>query len=148
MLLNDFYKFENFYKSTGQKMLLNDFYKFENFRQTDNVLQGEIWFNPDHAIFKGHFPGTPVVPGVCMMQIIKEIIEKHTSAAKRISEVQVMKFLTLINPAITPSVQFNVSFSLNDKGEVAATAGLMNESVVYFKFKGSFVSDKAAETIA
>ena len=37
----------------------------------------------DSPIFKGHFPEYPVVPGVCLMQIIKELAEKKTQKKKK-----------------------------------------------------------------
>ncbi|MEJ0079486.1 MAG: hypothetical protein WDM78_00620 [Puia sp.] len=28
----------------------------------------------DQAIFSGHFPGQPVLPGVCMMEMVAEVL--------------------------------------------------------------------------
>jgi 3-hydroxymyristoyl/3-hydroxydecanoyl-(acyl carrier protein) dehydratase len=36
--------------------------------------------NRDCEIFKGHFPGQPIAPGACMLQIVKDILEKATSS--------------------------------------------------------------------
>ena len=57
--------------------LLHNFYKItysEHINGTDWAVQ--VMLNPQHAIYNGHFPQQPVVPGVCMLQIIKECIEK------------------------------------------------------------------------
>ena len=57
--------------------LLPNFYKVthsEHINETDWVVQ--VMLNPQHVIYNGHFPQQPVVPGVCMLQIIKECIEK------------------------------------------------------------------------
>ena len=57
-------------------MRLNgDFYRIES-RLEDRTL-GQSGFkvilNPDHLIYKAHFPGQPVTPGVCILQIIQEL---------------------------------------------------------------------------
>ena len=58
-------------------MLLKDFYSIEKLEKTDEgKYMASIFLNSAHAIFKGHFPGNPVTPGVCMMQIIKELTQK------------------------------------------------------------------------
>lgn len=53
-------------------MLLQDFYTLEQLTETGaNKHEATIDINPAHEVFKGHFPDNPVMPGVCMMQIIK-----------------------------------------------------------------------------
>ena len=45
--------------------LLPNFYKVthsEHINETDRVVQ--VMLNPQHAIYNGHFPQQPVVPGV------------------------------------------------------------------------------------
>jgi len=34
----------------------------------------KIELNFNHKIFKGHFPGSPILPGVCIIQIVKEVL--------------------------------------------------------------------------
>ena len=35
-----------------------------------------IKLDPEHFIYKAHFPGEPITPGVCIMQIAKELLEE------------------------------------------------------------------------
>ncbi|MBQ0740088.1 3-hydroxyacyl-ACP dehydratase, partial [Aquimarina celericrescens] len=56
-------------------MLLKDFYKTNTLITVGNISTVTITINKNHKIFKGHFPGNPVTPGVCMIQIIKELAE-------------------------------------------------------------------------
>ena len=123
-------------------MLLNDFYFIRSFEADDKTINAELEFNVDHNIFKGHFPAVPVVPGVCMMQMVQEMIEKQTSSVKRISHVQQMKFLTLINPAVSPSVHLSLSYIQGTDDVLHVSASLLNDSVIYFKFKGDFIADQ------
>ncbi len=56
-------------------MLIEGLYSILSFEQQDDILTSRIKLYKEHEIFKGHFPGNPVMPGVCMIQIIKELTE-------------------------------------------------------------------------
>lgn len=43
-------------------MLINDFYTCHDSVQSDNEFSCRIGFNESHAIFNGHFPGSPLCP--------------------------------------------------------------------------------------
>ena len=55
-------------------------YTIKNTEKIDeNNFKVQIELNPNHQVFEGHFPNNPITPGVCMMQIIKEITEGFVS---------------------------------------------------------------------
>jgi len=83
--------------------LLKDFYTIERFdKQTDNKYVVGIRLNPKHSIFEGHFPDNPVTPGVCMMQIVKDLTEQITTHSLFMTRSSNVKFMALINPEINP----------------------------------------------
>ena len=44
----------------------------------DKGQEVKIRLNPDHEIYRAHFPGNPITPGVCIVQIISEVLgEQH-----------------------------------------------------------------------
>ena len=50
-------------------MLLENFYKIIHIKEREDGKQEiEIELNPGHVLYQGHFPGQPVVPGVCTLQ--------------------------------------------------------------------------------
>lgn len=119
-------------------MLQGNFFTIGSIAQEDNAAKAVIEINPAHEIFIGHFPGTPVVPGVCMMQIVKEIVEDILSKDIRLIKAEHIKFLSVINPKQTSSVQFDLKYTITDGRDIISIASLYNEGVVYFKFKGLF----------
>ncbi len=117
-------------------MLQGNFFTLTSITQEVNEVTAVIKINPAHEIFKGHFPQTPVVPGVCMMQIVKEVLENVIKKGTRIVSVAHMKFLTVINPQETKAVRLELKFAPRENKEIEIVASLFNEGVVYFKFKG------------
>ena len=82
-------------------MLLKDFYKVEKLDETaDRKYTALVILNKDHSIFKGHFPGNPVTPGVCMIQIIKELTQQILGCSLVMTSSSNVKFMALINPEI------------------------------------------------
>lgn len=59
--------------------MLKDFYTLNTLQQiAANTYLCTLTLNAEHPIFKGHFPNNPVTPGVCMMQIVKNLTEQIT----------------------------------------------------------------------
>ena len=64
--------------------------------------------NAGHFIYRVHFPGQPITPGVCMVQIVRELMEDYTGKRLRIQAVKNVKFLTVLSPAEIPSVTYEM----------------------------------------
>ena len=90
-------------------MVLKDFYKVLSEENTsDSKYTITILVNEKHEVFKGHFPGNPIMPGVCMIQIIKELTEKITESTLMIQTLSNVKFMALINPEATPELRLEL----------------------------------------
>lgn len=86
-------------------MILKDFYKILSEEKTSEFKYNfTILINEKHEVFQGHFPGNPIMPGVCMMQIIKELTEQITGCSLFMQSLSNVKFMALINPFQTPEL--------------------------------------------
>ena len=98
-------------------MLLKDFYKVISLEKNDSQKHLAIIFvNEKHEVFKGHFPGNPIMPGVCMMQIIKELTEQITNSSLIMQSLTNVKFMALINPELTPELRLELDITTTDEG--------------------------------
>ncbi len=96
-------------------MLLKDFYTEDKIDVLGNGnYSASITLNKDHAIFKGHFPGNPVTPGVCMMQIIKEITQNILKVELTMLTTSNVKFMALINPDINSKLVLDLEIIENE----------------------------------
>ena len=96
-------------------MLLKDFYKVISIENSaENKYLALIHINAEHEVFKGHFPGNPIMPGVCMMQIIKELTEEISKNSLFMQSLSNVKFMALINPFNTPELRLELDISMTD----------------------------------
>lgn len=75
-----------------------DFYRIGSLIVDDGKLSCSLTFNGAHDIFKGHFPGNPIVPGVCTIGIVKEVLETALEKRLMLAKASVVKYLGLIKP--------------------------------------------------
>ncbi len=96
-------------------MLIEGLYTVKSFEPNENGVKATIHLNKEHAIFKGHFPGNPVMPGVCMIQIIKELTEKLVKKELFLSVSSNIKFMAIINPEKNDTLVLNLTVSTIDE---------------------------------
>jgi len=118
-------------------MLQNELFTFTDILAEENIVKANIKLNPAHQIFKGHFPGEPVLPGVCMTQIVKELLEVHTQKQTRLIKAADIKFLSVVIPEQDKLIQIELKISFID-GAVRVDARLLDTDNTLFKFKGVF----------
>ena len=120
-------------------MLQNDFFSFTAPQTEGNTVKTTIELNAAHKIFEGHFPQHPIVPGVCMMQMVKEVMESVIGKETNLSIAHNIKFLTIIDPRENKTIQLNYNFTKAEEGKITIDAQLLNSVTIFFKFKGIFV---------
>jgi 3-hydroxyacyl-[acyl-carrier-protein] dehydratase len=116
-------------------MLQGNFFEINNLEAVDADIKAELTINVAHKIFEGHFPGQPVVPGVCIMQMVKEIMEKVLVKKTNLSSSSEIKFLAIINPVENNIISATLKYAIEENGNVNVTATLFKDSLVHFKMK-------------
>src|SRR4051812_47200647 len=91
---------QNFYKEISSTFSAANQYQFES----------RIKLNAAHPVYKGHFEQVPIAPGVCLVQIITEILNDKFCTNFRLKSADNIKFLVLINPA--EGTEFKVNLSI------------------------------------
>ena len=110
-------------------MLIEGLYTVTNVDLEGQELKAQIHLNKDHDIFKGHFPGNPVMPGVCMLQIIKELTERVTSKNLFLEMSSNIKFMAIINPDTNPDLVLNISIAEEEDRVKIKNVSAFNETI-------------------
>lgn len=97
-------------------LLIDKFYKIGGIEEQESgKFKVNITLNKDHEIFKGHFPGNPVTPGACMIQIIKELTSQILGYKIVMSSTSNVKFMALINPEVSPDLILDLDINAGDE---------------------------------
>ncbi|MBL4653097.1 MAG: 3-hydroxyacyl-ACP dehydratase [Flavobacteriales bacterium] len=118
-------------------MLLNDFFTINSIEKEEGKVVAAVTIDKNHKIFDGHFPDLPVVPGVCLTQMVKEVLEELTGDKLMLTKGSNIKFMAVVDPQKNADLIMNLSYS--KKENVWATSCITNfGETVAFKFKGEF----------
>lgn len=126
-------------------ILLDSLFHLRELQMRDREIDAVLGINANHEILSGHFPGFPVMPGVCMMQVVREVFDKATGYSVRIVNGDNMKFLAVLEPGQHVDVKLNIVFkAVESSFEVIANLFSMDADPTtglpktFFKFKGTY----------
>ena len=121
------------------KTLLENFYTENETKSLseENSFETVVTLNAEHPIYKGHFPEVPVAPGVTLVQLIQELVEKKANTKLFLREGSNIKFLAMVNPQIENVLKISYTFIRKEKF-LDTTATISGKENIYVKFKGTF----------
>lgn len=122
-------------------MLAGDFFTIEQTEISIGHVSAVIRLNPDHAVYNGHFPGNPVVPGVCQVGMVKEILNSALQGDFLLSDSKMCKFINMINPKVVTGLKCDISFAETPAGEISFSGELADAERTYLKMKGILKRD-------
>ena len=100
---------------------------------TEAGSEYRVRFNASHPIFAGHFPGHPIDPGACLVQIAEELLSLHTGKNIQLQSIRNLKF----RKAITPDMEVN--FALTPHDENNYTIDIHDENNPYAQFSATYM---------
>jgi len=118
-------------------MLIEGLYNVVSLEHHVEGVKATIKLNKDHDIFKGHFPGNPIMPGVCMIQIIKELTEEVTDKNLFLAVSSNIKFMAIINPEVNPTLLLDITITEEDE-EIKVKNTTSFEETVALKLSATF----------
>lgn len=118
-------------------MLLNNLYTYEQLEgDSISALRFRIYIRANHPIFTGHFPGNPITPGVCQMEMVKEIFSDYLGRPLFLNSISDMKFINIWVPDDSEPVYLDLAAIAEDEAyKIRASISTIKE--VYFKMRGN-----------
>lgn len=122
-----------------QQKFLNDLYIIKSTHsESVNKITVQVEINPVLALFRGHFPGNPILPGVATIQILKELISEHLGCNVSLVKAANIKYLSFVNPEKNSLIDFDIELKDMENGNLYCVSGIHFESTVFCSFKGEF----------
>ena len=110
-----------------------------------------VALNADCEVYQGHFPGEPVCPGVCNIQMIKECTEQclgytgdnlltagedSESPSILLSHIRQCRLTTLVTPQQHPEVEVRVAILSRSDDTITFRGTIGKAEEVYMELKG------------
>ena len=76
----------------------NNLYFIDTISRGEEGVSYQIHLNAEHIIYQAHFPGEPITPGVCLLQMGLELLSDAVGCELEIDTVKNVKFLNVLHP--------------------------------------------------
>jgi 3-hydroxyacyl-[acyl-carrier-protein] dehydratase len=81
------------------KMKLQDnLYTILSQQETEGFATFHLSIHPEWPIYKAHFPGHPITPGVCIVQMVQELLQGFLHRELSLQKAKNVKYLAIISP--------------------------------------------------
>lgn len=114
-------------------------YTVQSMEGTAEFLSVSVGIKRDHPIFNGHFPGKPVLPGVCTLQIAGELLSKYLNKECLLVNGENIKFMSLVIPGENTILNYEMSFRYTEENILSVKCTVTSNEVDVLKMKGSYL---------
>lgn len=87
--------------------MFNNLYDIVEEKDNQTVIK----LDKENIVFKVHFDGNPILPGACMTEICRELVERKMNRKLNIKNLKNVKFLQLISPEENDEIIFDMDTS-------------------------------------
>lgn len=113
--------------------LLDSLYTIVSETANESGHEFELKLNPEHFIYQAHFPGEPITPGVCIMQIAVELFEVTLKTPIALNTVKNIKFLRIISPNEVTDVKYSLQKITKEDGLLKVQVTVSAAEEIYAK---------------
>ena len=107
--------------------------------QEDGQPVFQVRIHKEWPIYKAHFPGHPITPGVCIVQMIQELLQVHLGRKVSLRNAKTVKYTAIISPDEVG--ELNVSFPKieeQEDGSLKLQAQVAGGETIYTKLSATF----------
>ena len=108
-------------------MLKDSLYKILSINNITDGISYRIKLLRDCPIYAAHVPGKPVTPGVCILQMVEELLADHSRRPLRIAIIKNAKFLTMLTPT-EEVLQVNLFSIIQEEGQQVKVQSTVTDS--------------------
>ena len=107
---------------------MNEFYTIEETQHEEGMTQVRVTVDPEHVIYKAHFPEYPITPGAVLVGMAGELASSALGIDRDLTEVKNVKFLVPHLPQEHPHLNFRMKL-----GESTADVVIADGDIIFSK---------------
>ena len=111
-------------------MFLHNLYTIVNTTTLDEETVVTVLLNGDSPVYRAHFPGNPITPGACLLEMGRELASAVVKKDLRLEKADNIKFLKAIHPLQTPRVEFWMQVQWQENGSWKVRTEVMDGDLV------------------
>ena len=117
---------------------LDNLFIIKSITKTEDGFEAVVRCNPDHDVYKAHFPGNPITPGACLLQTADTLMQEKMGRPLFLKMAKNIKYLSLVVPAADKVVKFVFSHITEGETECKTQVVIADENTVYTKMSLTF----------
>ena len=126
-------------------MKRTNFFSIKNQECVEGIYHFQLQLLPDCPVYQGHFPGTPIAPGVCNIEMIKACAEEVLDQELFMGNLSLCRMTALLTPQENPEVELTLQITpADDAADITASsawkiqAQLFTQEQSFIELKGDF----------
>ena len=117
---------------------LDNLFLIQSITETQDGFEAVLLCNPEHPVYKSHFPGNPITPGACLLQTAGLLMQEKMGRPLFLKMSRNIKYLSLLIPAEGKEVKFIFSHVVTGETECKAQVVIADSNTVYTKMSLTF----------
>ena len=112
---------------------LDNLFITQSITETEDGFEAVVRCNPEHPVYKAHFPGNPITPGACLLQEAGVLMQEKMGRPLFLKTSKNIKYLSLLIPAEGKEVKYMFSHVVESETEFKTQVVIADENNVYTK---------------
>lgn len=111
---------------------MTDYYHIISKNEAGGEFQYKLALHASCEVYAGHFPGHPISPGACNLEMIRQCVSDAMGKNIRISLIRQCRYLKLVTPLECPELELRFRVT-----EMQLVAGLYCNDTTYVSLKAT-----------
>ena len=101
--------------------------------------EADVRLDAGHPVVAGHFPGRPVLPGVCQFELVRHLVQRRAGRPLSCRSVRELKFLSPVIPPQDSLLRVELVLTDTGDGGIDVRGAISADGVQKTKIKAIFV---------
>lgn len=97
-----------------------------------------VVINHAHVIFEGHFHQQPIVPGVLMIAMVKDLIEHQLKTTIQLTNACNIKYLNILIPTKNQQIEIDLLIGIPSINTITCSGSIKQAEIVFCKYRLQF----------